>query len=162
MDRTEPNANGIGALAALALLAAGIGACTPVRDQHGFAAASDEQKKVEVGVDTKTTILARLGTPSTQSVFDDTAWYYLSTTTERFAFYRPRTSEREVIMISFGADDKVSAVETFGVEKGRVISYSDKTTPTRGRELGVLEQIFGNIGSSSPIAREDETRGGRR
>jgi outer membrane protein assembly factor BamE (lipoprotein component of BamABCDE complex) len=162
MDHSTGIAKGWGALAVLIALSVGAGACTPVRDQHGFIAANAEQKKVEVGVDTKTTVLARLGTPSTQSMFDDTSWYYISTTTERFAFYRPKTSEREVLMVTFGTDDKVSAVDIFGVEKGRIISYNDNKTPTRGRELGVLEQIFGNIGRAPPIAGQDETRGGRR
>jgi outer membrane protein assembly factor BamE (lipoprotein component of BamABCDE complex) len=151
----------LGAAAAAALLAGTLGACTPVRDQHGYAAATEEQKKIEVGVDTKTTVLARLGTPSTESVFDETAWYYISTVQERFAFYRPKTAEREVLMVKFAEDGKVSEVERFGVEKGRIIAYSDDKTPTRGRELGVLEQIFGNIGAAPPI-RSEEDPGNRR
>ena len=50
MDRTA-----FGRLAALAVLAVATTACNPVRDSHGFAAVSEDQKKVEVGVDTKST-----------------------------------------------------------------------------------------------------------
>ena len=64
---------GLGKLAALALLTVATAACNPVRDSHGFAAVTDDQKKVEVGVDTKSTVLARLGSPSTQSAFDQAA-----------------------------------------------------------------------------------------
>jgi hypothetical protein len=48
------------------------------------------------------------------------------------------------------------------MERGRIVAYNGEKTPTRGRELGVLGRIFGNIGSSPPIRAEDEQLGGRR
>lgn len=156
MDRTKL---GI-AVAALALM--GVSACNPVRDTHGFSAVTPDQKKVEVGVDTKSTVLARLGTPSTESAFDQTAWYYISIVQERYAFYEPKTVGREVTVVKFDADGKVTNVDTFGMERGRVVSINGDRTPTRGRELGLLEQIFGNIGNSSPIRTPEEDRRGNR
>ena len=32
------------------------------------------------------------------------------------------------------------------IEDGRYVNYVDRKTPTRGRELSVLEQVFGTIG----------------
>jgi outer membrane protein assembly factor BamE (lipoprotein component of BamABCDE complex) len=154
---------GLGKVAALALLATATAACNPVRDNHGFSAVTEDQKKVEVGVDTKSTVLARLGSPSTQSALEDqAAWYYVSTVQERYAFYTPRTVAREVLMVKFDAEGKVSRVETYGMEKGQIVAYNDARTPTRGRELGILEQIFGNIGNTAPIRTEDDTRDRRR
>jgi outer membrane protein assembly factor BamE (lipoprotein component of BamABCDE complex) len=151
--------------AALALLAGALGGCNPVRDSHGFSAVTEDQKNVEVGVDTKSTVLARLGTPSTESAFGETAWYYVSTIQERYAFYMPKTVAREVLMVKFDAEGKVSAVEKYGMERGQVVAYNDERTPTRGRELGIVEQIFGNIGNTSPIRTDEEQErggGGRR
>jgi len=37
-------------------------------------------------------------------------------------------------------------VSEYTVEDGRYVNYSDRKTPTRGRELSALEQIFGTIG----------------
>ena len=52
------------------------------------------------------------------------------------------------------------SVEKYGVERGRIVSYSDEVTPTRGRELSVLEQLLGTIGQTPPIRTEEE-QGGR-
>ena len=156
MDRTA-----FGRLAALAVLAVATTACNPVRDSHGFAAVSEDQKKVEVGVDTKSTVLARLGSPSTQSAFDQAAWYYISTVQERYAFYTPKTVAREVLVVKFDGDGKVTTVDRFGMERGRVVAYNGDHTPTRGRELGIVEQIFGNIGNGSPIRTPEDDQGGR-
>ncbi len=165
MGRKVLGANVLRASAAVALMAAGA-ACTPVREFHGFVAEdADATSSVQVGVDTKTTVQQRLGSPSTTAVLDQTAWYYVSATQERFAFYHPRTSDRSVMVVRFDANDTVTEVDHFGIERGRVISYNTSETPTRGRELGIVEQIFGNIGRSSPLPRSDEedrTRPGRR
>lgn len=34
----------------------------------------------------------------------------------------------------------------YDLEDGRVVSYASRETPTRGRELNLLEQLLGNIG----------------
>lgn len=157
MERTK-----LGIAAALALLGGSVAACNPVRDNHGFSAVTEDQKKIEVGVDTKTTVLARLGTPSTESALDKTAWYYMSNVQERYAFYRPKTVAREITVIKFDPDGKVTNVDKFGMERGRIVSINGDKTPTRGRELGILEQLFGNLGSTSPIRPTEENQGRRR
>jgi outer membrane protein assembly factor BamE (lipoprotein component of BamABCDE complex) len=137
-------------------LAAGVGACAPVRTTHGFISDNRAATEVQVGVDTKSSVLQRLGSPSTTAVFDQTSWYYISSTQQRFAFYNPTTVEREVLVVRFGADDVVTAVDRYGVERGQVVAYSEDATPTRGRELGLLEQIFGSVGRAPPIRTEEE------
>jgi len=48
--------------------------------------------------------------------------------------------------ISFGDGNKVNNLKYYGLEEGKIISYVDRTTPTRGRELTILQQLFGNLG----------------
>ena len=58
--------------------------------------------------------------------------------------------------------ETVASIEKFGLERGRLVSYSDDVTPTRGRELGVLEQLLGNVGATSPIRANEDEQGPRR
>lgn len=156
-----------GSAAALLLMAAGGASCTPTRDYHGFIADTPDALNVQVGVDTQSTVRQRLGTPSTMSVLEanqtgaaagQTTWYYVAVTQERFAFYNPRTTDRVVMAVRFDANQTVSAVDRYGLEEGRVVDYSHDRTPTRGRELGILEQIFGTIGRGSPLPQGTEER----
>jgi outer membrane protein assembly factor BamE (lipoprotein component of BamABCDE complex) len=148
-------------LAAIAVLAASGAACAPVTTYTGFRSDfnNTDIPQPQVGVDTKTTVQQRFGTPSTTAVFDQTAWYYISAAQQQVAFYAPRTTERHVMVVRFNGDT-VSAVDNYGIERGRIIAYNTDVTPTRGRELGLLEQIFGNIGNAPPVPTDDQ-QGGR-
>jgi outer membrane protein assembly factor BamE (lipoprotein component of BamABCDE complex) len=150
-------------LSAAAIALGVAAACAPVQTYSGFL---PERNDVEIpdpqpGVDTRETVTQRFGSPSTTAVFDQTAWYYVSSVQERLAFYEPHTIERRVMVVRFDGDT-VSAVEKFGLERGRLVAYSDDVTPTRGRELGVIEQLLGNVGNTSPIRTEEEEQGSRR
>lgn len=137
-------------------------ACAPVQTYSGFRPEYNNTEIVDPqpGVDTQETVRQRFGSPSTTAVFDQTAWYYLTSVQEQVAFYTPRVTDRRVMVVRFEGN-AVAGVEKYGIERGRVISYSDDVTPTRGRELGLLEQLFGNIGNTSPIRTEEENQGGR-
>ncbi|MEM6421502.1 MAG: hypothetical protein AAF698_02855, partial [Pseudomonadota bacterium] len=65
----------------------------------------------------------------------------------RRAFYAPEVVDRRIIAISFDERDRVTAVDRFGLEDGQYVELETRTTPTFGRQLTVLQQIIGNIGS---------------
>ncbi|MGD9980091.1 MAG: outer membrane protein assembly factor BamE [Hyphomonadaceae bacterium] len=146
--------------AALVAAVAATSACAPTQTYNGFLPDRNNQEipDPQVGVDTRDSVVARFGSPSTTAVFDGTAWYYVSSVQESMAFYTPRTTERRVMVVRFDGD-MVSGVEKYGLERGRLVNYSSDVTPTRGRELGFLEQLLGNVGRAPPIQMEE--RGGR-
>ncbi|MEL7482058.1 MAG: outer membrane protein assembly factor BamE [Pseudomonadota bacterium] len=134
--------------AILAALASSLVAgCSPIRQFHGYFPDEAQPNEIAPGEDTRSTVLARLGTPSTKSIFDDRTWFYISSTHQNFAFLKPRISERKVVAIRFGQDDVVDELVEYDADDGQVIQYASRETPTRGRELGLLEQIFGNVGT---------------
>jgi outer membrane protein assembly factor BamE (lipoprotein component of BamABCDE complex) len=139
------------ALAALCLAGMGLGACVPNVTYNGFQAREDKPQDVKVGDDSKSTVLARLGSPSAQSTFDKNTWYYISQTTNKLTYKTPRLMSRDVVVIKFGDDEKVTEVKHLTLKNGFQIAYNKNETPTRGRELSALEQLIGNIGRGSTI-----------
>ncbi|TYO91580.1 outer membrane protein assembly factor BamE domain-containing protein [Oceanicella actignis] len=136
---------------ALALAAAG---CTPIVTTHGYAPAPEQLAQIQPGVDTPQTVARKIGRPLTGGVLRDDAWYYASSRFETVGAYPPRVTDRRVVVVRFGPDGFVQGVETYGLEDGRVINLVTRTTPTYGRELTVLQQLFGNLGNVGATATE--------
>jgi len=134
-------------LALAGIAAALMAGCAATRDFHGYVPDQALATDVQPAVDTRTTVLARLGTPSTTSIFNDDLWVYMSSTRELLTFYYPKVVAREIVAIQFDEDDVVSDVLVYDVNDGRTLAYNSRVTPTRGRELGIIEQLFGTIGS---------------
>ncbi len=146
-------------LASLFLAGLSTACISPISDYHGYTADEIQPTEVEPGVDTRASVLAQLGSPSTESVFDENTWFYITTQRERLAFLLPKTKQRVITAIRFSDDDMVEEILKYDESHGEVISYASRETPTRGRELGILEQIFGTIGNVA-LPRTDEATPG--
>jgi len=153
----------ISAAVAAVLMVGSLGACAPVVGMHGFQVVDVAPSDIVAGTDTKETVLARLGTPSTTSTFErDQVWYYMSQTTERYTYNKPQVSQRSITEITFNeADGKVAQVRTLGLEDGEKIAMERRETPTRGRALTVMEQLLGNV-ARGQLPRTDEDQPGQR
>jgi len=127
------------ALLAACLILAG---CTPVVSQRGYLEDLDAEAGVAVGTDTKTTIEKKLGDPSIQAAFSGDAWYYVSSVEKQVAFFNASTLSRHILAVYFDKDGKVADMRHYGLEDGHVVAFESRTTPTRGRELTFLQQLF--------------------
>lgn len=130
-------------LAAIALA----GCVKPIRAYHGYIADEALPSEIQVGEDSRSTVLAQLGSPSTEGAFDELTWVYMKENQESLAFFKPKVSSREVTAIRFGEDDMVDEVLIYDAADGQIIKYAARETPTRGRELGLMEQLFGTVGA---------------
>jgi outer membrane protein assembly factor BamE (lipoprotein component of BamABCDE complex) len=148
------------ALLASAALAA---SCAPTTTFQGFQAVDAKPQDVQAGIDTRETVRAKLGSPSAVSTFDPDVWFYISQVTETQAFYMPRLLRRDVVAVSFDkGGDTVAKVDTLTLKDGRVIAYNGRETPTRGRELTIIEQLIGSIGNGQLNNNANEQNPGSR
>lgn len=144
-------------LAASACLLATTVACAPITSYSGYQAVDASPQDIKVGTDTKSTVRARLGTPSATSTFDANLWFYINQVKQRVAFRRPQVVSRDVVAVSFDKDSEiVKTVDHLTLKDGRVIAYNGHETPTRGRELTVLEQILGTVGRGGMLPPTDQ------
>lgn len=134
------------ALAAAALGLLLVGACSPIKHTHGYTPRANELEQIEVGIDTRTSVQNKLGRPSTLGAFNEDDWIYVSIKSETIAFFEPEVVEKQVVLISFDSSDVVADVGKYGIEEGRVIDLVNRTTPTSGRKLTLLQQVFKNVG----------------
>lgn len=134
---------GTGVVLAIAMAAAG---CTTIKENRGYVAEQVLVDSIQPGIDNRQSVESTLGRPTFTSQYGEPTWYYVSSTTWRKPFVRPRIREHSVLAVKFDAAGNVIGTESRGLEQVAYISPEGDKTPTLGRERSFLEDLFGNIG----------------
>ena len=129
---------------ALALGAVALTACGAQIDRHGHVFIDVDLQQVQPGM-TKDQVQTVLGSPDTTSTIGGDAYYYISSTQKTVAFLKPYEIERQVVAVYFDKGETVQQVANYGLKDGVVVNYYKGETPARGKDLSVVEQLFGNI-----------------
>ena len=119
--------------------------CAPTTQVHGYMPPPEDIARVRPGFDDIGSVEETLGRPSSSGVLRDTAWYYVQSRVENLTYHAPRVVDRTVLAVNFDQRGVVRGIERYGLEDGRVVNLSVRTTETGGREMGVIEQLFGNV-----------------
>src|SRR5262249_32309390 len=98
------------ALAGVLLAMAQLCSCAATVDQRGNLPDPDKLATIRPGATTKDEVVKILGTPSSISVFNDKAWYYISRRTEQLAFFDPDVLDQQGF---------VPSISTNGASSGR-------------------------------------------
>ena len=145
-----------GVLALSFLLVAG---CVPVVSQRGYLPNPEGEAAIKAGTDTETTVQTKLGDPSTRTIFGGDSWYYISSVEKQLAFFDPKVETRSILAIHFDKDGKVLDERHFSLKDGHVVAFETRTTPSRGRELTFLQQLF-NATPGVPIGSLSQSNQG--
>lgn len=130
---------------ALVLCGALLAACAPTTQLHGYMPPPEDVARVRAGADDMGSVEKILGRPSSAGVLRDSAWYYVQSRVENYTYHPPRVVDRTILAINFDQRGVVKDIHRYGLQDGRVIDLELRTTETGGREMGVLEQLFGNL-----------------
>ncbi len=90
-------------------------------------------------------VLHLVGSPTTQSTFNNNVWYYIGQETEKRGILDSKVTKERIVKISFNKDGIVENVEDITGER-LDIPYERAKTPTHGNELTFLQQLLGNMG----------------
>jgi outer membrane protein assembly factor BamE (lipoprotein component of BamABCDE complex) len=144
MQATQGTIRTVIAAAALSVMAAG---CVSIRDHRGYIVDTAVADSIQPGVDNKTSVERAMGRPTFASQFGDKDWYYISIQTRQRPLAGARTTAESVIRVRFNDQGVVEGVDRTGVDKVVYLDPDGKKTPTLGRDRGLLEDLFGNIGT---------------
>jgi outer membrane protein assembly factor BamE (lipoprotein component of BamABCDE complex) len=132
-------------------LAIGLGACAPTINNYGFVMDEDALQQIRPGAQNREQVSQMLGSPSSVAVFDDQTWLYIHRRTSQRAFFDPTVLEQDVIAITFDrTSGQVAEVRRLSLTDGQNIEPVDRVTPSPGKELGVMQQLLGNLGRFNP------------
>jgi len=127
-----------------------LSACAATYQNHGFVPSDDELAEITIGVDTKESVESAIGKPTSSGVLEDGAWYYVGSKFELMGYRKPREIERQVLAISFGNSGRVSNIERFTLEDGRIVTLSRRITDSNIQGVTFIRQLLGSFGRINP------------
>ncbi len=130
---------------------AALAACSPSYQNHGYVPPESDLENLIVGTDTRATVDDLIGPPSVSGMVGDGDYYYVRTRKSTTLMLRPKVVEREVLAISFNADDTIANIERFGLEDGQIVPISRRVTDSSVVKNGFLRQLLSNIGAINPV-----------
>jgi outer membrane protein assembly factor BamE (lipoprotein component of BamABCDE complex) len=158
VNRVKPiRVSGLAWLTIVAFAAA-LAGCGAQVDRHGHVFMDVDIEQVQPGM-TKDQVTLAFGSPDTTGTIGGDAFYYISTTQKSYAFLKPWEIDRQVVAVYFDGHQNVQQVAHYGLKDGVVINYYKGETPARGKDLSVLEQIFGNISQRKLFKDQTKSQG---
>jgi len=136
----------LGAAGLILSLAAG---CEARQNTRGNLPTKDQVALITPGVHGPEDVRTILGAPSVISTFDENIWYYIGRRTTQYAFFKRNVLEQQVLIVRFAPEGPVNRISRLDKSDGRAVELVERETPSAGRDLGLLEQLFGNIGRFS-------------
>jgi outer membrane protein assembly factor BamE (lipoprotein component of BamABCDE complex) len=134
---------GLACLLAVSLLAA----CAAREEFRGHKTDPDQLAQIKPGAQGPDDVQRLLGSPSSISTFGEAGitWYYIARETSQVAWLAEETVDQRVVAIDF-KEGKVAEVRQIGMKDGKPVEPVARITPTKGKELTVVEQFLGNLG----------------
>lgn len=131
---------------AMVVITLALQGCAARIDKRGKSIDPEDIKKIQPHKDTQADVQRLLGSPTLIDRFDKDTWFYIYRLTTSQAFFRPEEKTLKIVAVNFDKNGIVKDVKKFGESGTHPVGLVSRETPTRGRDVGYLEQIFGNFG----------------
>ena len=144
--RSSPRRRAGLVLAALLLSGAAAGCSTSIT-KHGTQLTEQDVTQVQAGM-SQDQVRQVLGSPATVAAMGrGNAYYYISSTMQQTAFFKPTEVDRQVIAVYFAQTGSVERVANYGMKDGKVFDFISRTTPSaNSNDQSIVQQMFRNLG----------------
>ncbi len=127
--------------------------CAGQIDRHGHLFTDVDLQQIQPGM-SQDQVRLTLGTPDTKGTLGGDVFYYISSTLKTMPAGRPKVIDRKIVAVYFNKQQTVNEIGHYGLKDGRIIDIIDGETPTYGKKLTALEQLFGNIANRRSLLQE--------
>jgi outer membrane protein assembly factor BamE (lipoprotein component of BamABCDE complex) len=120
--------------------------CSLQIENHGKRVDTQALANIIPGITKKEQVRASLGPPSTKNDFGTQSWIYMGSDKKKTVFFGNQLISRLIVKITFDSKNVVTNISRVSEKDTRNIDHTIKETSTAGQEIGILQQLLGNIG----------------
>jgi outer membrane protein assembly factor BamE (lipoprotein component of BamABCDE complex) len=129
-----------------------LSSCVSRLDKHGYMFDLSDHELVQEGITTKERVIKIMGSPTTISNFDqDSAWIYYSEDVNRFLFFNPKITARNILVVKFNAKETVKELKKISLQnEEKNLEFVSDYTAVDSHKVGFFKSIFSNVGQIKP------------
>lgn len=121
--------------------------CASTKSTHGQIIGERQLSALKPNVHQRADVAAILGSPSATSTLNDGIWYYVTATSKIRPLIGKQIGAQETLIVHFDDKGTLTHLSTRNSETdGQDVMPKEGSTPTQGKELGVMEQLIQNLG----------------
>ncbi|MDJ1257423.1 MAG: outer membrane protein assembly factor BamE [Candidatus Midichloria sp.] len=121
-------------------------ACTKDIRYHGYNLDKEVIKKIVPMKSTLNEVIENLGSPTTATLYGEPKFFYINHKYKRRLFLNPALIDQNILQISFTQGGTVTSIERYSFSDVKSFRFDEASTYLPGNNIGVLQQIIGNIG----------------
>lgn len=142
-------ANGLARGVLIGAVVLSLAACAARYRNHGWTPTDSELAALQVGVDTRETVVEAIGSPVATGVLENSGYYYMSARVKLAGPREPEFVDRQLVAVRFDPQGRVSNIERFTLQDGNVVALSRRVTDSNIEGVSFLRQLMGNLGRFS-------------
>lgn len=131
----------------------GVSGCAGQVDRHGHLFTDVDLQQIQPGM-SQDQVRLTLGTPDTTGTLNGDVFYYISSVRKTLPMGKPKVIDRKIVAVYFNQSQTVQEVGHYGLQDGKIINFAEGETPTYGKKLTALEQLFGNIANRRSLLKQ--------
>ncbi len=134
--------------------------CAPTVSNRGNLLEPEMIEQLKSGETSREEVIAKIGSPTLISTFDERIWYYAGRQTEQYSFFSPDVIKQQVIEIDFDDKGIVADIKKLDLTQAADASPVDRETPTFGQKNTLLRELIGDFKHPRPDLGNSRRRSG--
>lgn len=134
------------------LLSISLSSCLASSEKHGYMFDLSDHELLQEGVSSKETVTKLMGSPTIISdISMPESWIYYSEEVEKFLFFLPKITSRNILVITFDNTNSIKNLRKFDLSNNdEKLKFTSQYTKVISSEAGFFKSIFSNIGQVRP------------
>jgi len=123
-----------------------IGACSGIKSNNGYMPVTNSVDQLKVNKTSSSYVKSKLGEPALILGNQEPIFIYSSQVTNRVLFFEPKVISRDVLVLYFNKNKKLTKLEKFNLKDGKSFDMNTDTTNLNAEQKSLISTFFSNIG----------------
>jgi len=121
-------------------------ACAKNELYVGYNFPDNYQERLKIGRTSKSDVLEFMGSPTTESSYGESTFYYIAQKQISKSFFQPKIEQQDVVALTFNSKGILTQAKHYDMNDYKAMQLDETRTTLKGNEMGMLEQMMHNVG----------------